>query len=78
MHGYALVVRGCGRAGPVASAGDTGRDDQRGVAGPAEMLDHPDDGVADPVHVRQERFGDDGYSHDLSVGAERDLPGRAG
>lgn len=64
------VVNACGGW---LSAGVVRSDDERFVAGAAQMLKHPQYRVGDSIDVGQERFRDDGDSHDIrfaSVGVD--------
>ncbi len=44
-------------------------DDEGFVTGPAQVLEHPEHGVADTVDFGEEGFGDDGNAHTTTVSA---------
>jgi hypothetical protein len=46
------------------------RDDQRFMAGAAQVLERSDDGIAHAVDVREKRFRDNRYSHVFTVSAQ--------
>jgi hypothetical protein len=46
-----------------------GRNDERFVAGAAQMLKCSDDGIAHAIDVREKRFRDNRYSHTITVAA---------
>jgi hypothetical protein len=46
-----------------------GRDDERFVAGAAQMLECSDDGIAHAVDVREKGFRDNRYAHTITVPA---------
>jgi hypothetical protein len=45
------------------------RYDEGFVTGSAQMLEHPDHGVADAVDLREEGLGDNRYAHTITVSA---------
>ena len=46
-----------------------GRDDERFVAGAAQMFECSDDGITHAVDVREKGFRDNRYSHTITVAA---------
>jgi hypothetical protein len=45
------------------------RDDERFMPRSAEVFEYPQHGVADAVHIRKKRLGDDGNAHATTVAA---------